>query len=284
MMIRQLSRLSAVVAVLACALPLSGQDAPGSHVPVSGTVQDLRAGTPIPAASVRLLHPDEDRTVREAQSDGRGRFNLEEVPLGSYRIEVSALAYHSISEAVDIVGLGTVDIRIDMVPEAFELDPVVVVTTTTSSRLARSGFFERQQRAIGTFLTRDEILRRAHIGLLSDVFRTIPGARVVPGAQFGQVPRIQFRGGCEPPVWVDGLRLMAGTTVDDVLSAYDVEAMEIYRGITTPAPFLNRESCGAIAVWTRDPGRGVGTEGLLPSFGRTIVGLGAVLTSVFIAF
>jgi len=283
-MIRQPTRLVAVLAVLAWALPLSGQATPDSGVGVSGTVLDLRSGTPIPTASVRFVDPDEDRLVREAHTDGQGRFALDDMPVGAYRVEVSALGYQSLTEAVDIVGLGEVDIRIEMVPEALELDPVVVVTAMSPGRLARSGFFDRKQSAIGTFLTREEILRRAHTGLLSDVFRTIPGARVVPGAGFGQVPRIQFRGGCEPPVWVDGLRLMGGTTVDEVISAYEVEGMEVYRGITAPAPFINRDGCGAIAVWTRDPGRGVGTEGLFPTAGRTVIGLGAIFVSFFLAF
>jgi len=283
-MIRQPTRLTVILAVLAWALPLSGQATPDSEVGVSGTVLDLRSGTPIPTASVRFVDPDEDRLVREAHTDGQGRFALDDIPVGAYRVEISALGYQSLSEAVDIAGLGEVDIRIEMVPEALELDPVVVVTAMSPGRLARSGFFDRRQIAIGTFLTREEILSRAHTGLLSDVFRTIPGARVVPGAGFGQFPRVQFRGGCEPPVWIDGLRLMGGTTVDEVISAYEVEGMEVYRGITAPAPFMNRDGCGAIAVWTRDPGRGVGTEKLFPTTGRTIMGLGAIFVSFFIAF
>ena len=282
-MIRQPTRLVAVLAVLAWALPLSGQATPDSGVGVSGTVLDLRSGTPIPTASVRFVDPDEDRLVREAHTDGQGRFALDDMPVGAYRVEVSALGYQSLTEAVDIVGLGEVDIRIEMVPEALELDPVVVVTAMSPGRLARSGFFDREKTAIGTFLTREEILRRAHTGLLSDVFRTIPGARVVPGG-FGQFSRVQFRGGCEPSVWIDGLRLMGGTTVDEVVSAYEVEGMEVYRGITAPFPFMTRDGCGAIAVWTRDPGRGVGTEGLFPTAGRTVIGLGAIFVSFFLAF
>lgn len=282
MTVRWLSVAAALLVGTGAAASLAGQEErSGPGVPVVGTVLDIRSGTAVPVASIRLIRDGEDRAHREATSARTGSFNLGTVPAGSYRIEASALGYRPVSESVEILALGAVELRIELVPEALELDPIVV-TRASGGRLLRTGFHERRQTGLGTYLTREEVLQRANTGILSDVFRTLPGTRVVP-TPFGQSPRVQLRGGCEPSVFVDGLRLMSGTTVDEVLVAYDVEAMEVYRGSTAPAQFAGRgSSCGAIVVWTREPGRASGGDGFLPSFGRAFFGLGTILAIVVI--
>jgi hypothetical protein len=281
--VRRPASVFALIATLAWAAPVSGQPAADSDVPVTGVVLDLPTGAVLPAASIALYRSDDDRASRESLTDDDGRFHLEPVPPGSYRIEVSALGYRTVRESLEIRAHGPLDVQIEIVPEALELEPVVV-TVTSSRWLGRTGFFDRRTRAVGTFFTRMEILRNATTSLLSDVFRMVPGARVVPPAEFGQTARVEFRGGCEPALFVDGNPMISGTSVDDVLQAHDVEGMEVYRGITVPPQFSGRGSCGAIVVWTREPGRGDGSVALFPTLGRALLGLGAVITAVFISF
>lgn len=262
--------------------PLEGQDPPEARVPVTGIVLDVQSGSGIPAASIRLVNVEDEGVHREARSDQDGRFHLPHVPAGRYRLEVSALSYLQLLEEIDILGLGPADIRVEIVPEALELD-AVVVTTTAGGWLARTGFYERRNHAVGTFLTRAEIQRHTTGPLLSDVFRMMPGARVVRPAGFGEPARVEFRGGCEPPIFVDGNPLMSETTVDEVLESYDVEGMEVYRGVSVPPQFAGRGSCGAIVVWTREPGRGEGSSAILPNLGRALVGLGTILAAALLS-
>ena len=55
-------------------------------------------------------------------------------------------------------------------------------------------------------------------------------------------------------IWLDGQRA-PGMELDDI-PAVDVEAMELYRGVsTTPSEFAYPPPrCGTIVVWTRLPG------------------------------
>ena len=84
--------------------------------------------------------------------------------------------------------------------------------------------------------------------LFSDLFRMVPGARVLPAGPMEQ--SIRLRGGCRPTLWVDGARLMTSEGADHLIQAMDLEAVEVYHSSTVPVEF-GASSCGAIVVWTK---------------------------------
>jgi len=264
-------------------LSLSGQDTVPRGVLVLGEIQDIRLSTPVRAAEVLLTPAEADRPPRETRTNQHGRFRLESVPPGRYRLQVQFLGYHPIDEVIDIPAEGPMELQIEIVPDALELDPIVVASNT-SGRLERTGFFDRREDRTGSFFVREEIRGLAATGLLSDVFQVIPGVRV-QHTPFGAPSRVVLRGGCEPALFLDGNELIAGTPVDEVTSPYDLEAMEVYRGITAPSQF-STGTCGAIVMWTREPGRGAGDRASLifPTFTRAVVGLGALGFAVYLAF
>jgi hypothetical protein len=235
---------------------LMAQDRSGDEpegIRITGTVVDLSSGAIVPAASLRLSPADASEPSHQALSDEDGRFELVGVPPGMFQLEVQALGFHEMGEQIEVGERGPVDIRIEIVPQALELEPVVV-TVTRRGYLERTGFYSRRQRGVGTHLTRDQFVQRANFQV-SDVFRTIPGARVTERSGLGRTADVSFRGGCRPDVFIDGIQTVAGTSVDEVLAVQDVEAMEVYRGATVPVEF-SRGSCGAVVVWTREPGQG----------------------------
>ena len=108
-----------------CALPLllvllATATASAQPATVSGTVRD-DAGAPLPGASVYL-----SGTTRGAAADADGRFRIEAVPPGAYRLVASMLGYES---AVEPLRLGAGDEEVHDValsPVALELGRVRV--------------------------------------------------------------------------------------------------------------------------------------------------------------
>ncbi len=220
---------------------------------ITGTVVDMSSGAIVPAASLELVPADGWDASHQALTDEDGRFEFLDVPPGMFQLELQALGYHEMAEEIEVGERGPVDLRIEIVPQALELEPVVV-TVTRRGYLERAGFYNRRQRGVGTHLTRDQFVQRASFQV-SDVFRTIPGARVTERPGLGRTADVSFRGGCRPDVFIDGIQTVPGTSVDEVLAVQDVEAIEVYRGATVPVEF-SRGTCGAVVVWTREPGQG----------------------------
>jgi hypothetical protein len=120
--------------------------------------------------------------------------------------------------------------------------------------LERIGFKQREKAGFGYFLSGDEITRRA-ANVLTDVFRTIPGLRVVPSDMDYVVQSARSAtGGCVK-YYVDGAVYEAifPGDVDRLVPPWEIAALEIYNGTSTPAQFQSpgSSSCAAIVIWTK---------------------------------
>lgn len=117
------------------------------------------------------------------------------------------------------------------------------------------GFNERQERGLGQFVLRDEIVDRGS-QKLTDVLRSRKGVMIVRG-RLRFASSIGSRGAsCQPNVFLDGARVY-GMEVDE-LPAQAIEAVELYPNMSTiPIEFQtigrNTAPCGTIVIWTRTP-------------------------------
>ncbi len=244
---------------------------------VLGSVVDLAEGTAVSQAVVRLFLLESERTspYREGLTDPDGRFRLAYVPPGRYRLHIQALGYRILSEEVEIPNLQPVEIRIELTPEALEIDPIVITTASRRS-LEREGFFERRRMNLGHIYIRDEILERAGSNV-SDVLRHIAGVSLEPLGRGAEGVDVRFRGGCVPDIIVDGVETIPGIPLDQLVALHEIEALEVYRGPTAPSRFRPNQ-CGTIVVWTRDPGAG----GVAFSWTRIAVAAALALISYLI--
>ena len=258
--------------------PAAADDA-GEIVQLVGTVIDRRTGDPVPLAQVELFpFPVEgDEPVWSGQSDGRGRFRTESIPLGAYQLDVEALPFTPLAHPIVFSEAGIVDLRVEMVRVDYQLE-AVVVSARRQTVLERSGFLERQERGIGHFVTRDDIEASAALRV-SDLFRRIPGARVVRGSRGGiESARVLLRGGCAPRFVIDGMMLTGPVAIDDLVATTQVEAVEVYHGSNVPIRYAGQSGCGVVMVWTRDP---VTTEGRPLTWRRVLVAAGLGLLAFF---
>ena len=265
-------------ALCAAASGAHGQVLPGADsVRIVGQVVDQTTGVALSEARVSIVlravpagetPGSEARTVWADVTDSTGTFATMPIPAGNYGITVEALGYRTADEDVELSGSRAFDISVELVPQPLELEPLVVVTRR-QSRLETSGFYDRRRMGTGYSLTRDEI--EAHRPLrASDVFRWVPGVTLVPSRRGAM---LRFRG-CSPDVILDGTPLVGPVPLDEILSADDVEAVEVFSGAQAPVS-VPTSSCGAVMIWTREGGR---DEKGHPLTWRRLLAAGAFVT------
>ena len=133
------------------------------------------------------------------------------------------------------------------------------------SALGRSpvleNMMERRLHGFGYQITRQDIEDR-HPNSVTDMLAELPGVRTVSGGRMGGRTIRMTRavagpggGDCPVQVWVDGLLASRDEDViiDDLVSPLDIEAIEVFRGLSSiPPEFLNSMArCGVVAIWTR---------------------------------
>ncbi len=231
---------------------------------IRGAVFDRVSGSPVQSARVILrpasLEDEGEEAFQVERLTGEdGIFSMPLVPVGRYGMRIEALGYATLEAEIDATGDGSVEVLVDLVPRALELDPVVAVNIR-ASKLSRVGFYERRERGFARSWTRREIEERG-VQRTTDLFRQMAGARVTrsgPGFA-GASAVVRFRQGrCAPEVFVDGapVRGYGGggdVLLDDLIQPGDIEGVEVYRGSAGAATPYGNSMCGTILIWTRDP-------------------------------
>lgn len=189
----------------------------------------------------------------EQRSDANGRFVLAGLPTGTYTAEIRAIGYSPVRQVVNVMpdDGATLDVKLD---NAAKLDTIRIMAKRGTLGLAR---FDQARRATGLGwaitpeqLDRDQPLRMA------DMFRLIPGIRVIPGL-FGD--QILMRGAvtnafCTPQVWIDGVPAMGDAPLDLLLTPEQVVGAIAYTSVvSTPAQYSTPlGGCGTILLFTGD--------------------------------
>jgi len=220
---------------------------------ISGTVRDS-AGIPIPGVEVVLL-----QLQGAVHSDSLGVFRFPNIPAGKRQLHFRRLGFAPKSVDAEISEGKTLALTVVLEASATEIEGVTV-EELTRRRQVLADFYDRSSRGFGHFVTREQIERRNPMNL-SDMMRTVPGARLVPLRNGGQAT-LRFNravmGGrdCPPQYWVDGVKAY-GLNIDDIIPQ-DVEGIEIYEGASTVPPQFNTKEgttiCGVVLIWTRVPG------------------------------
>jgi hypothetical protein len=250
---------------------------------LSGSVMDASNGAPVGSANVEVL--DGAGSVLETTlTDGEGRFAVSldpETTDGSeVRVRVGSLGFGTaLSDPIPVSRSGY-RLRVELPPEALEVEGVTVSVEAQSLALDRVGFYQREERVPGRFLERADLALEDYTRL-SDALLRVPGMQQVDMASAtNNTTRryLQFRGArasggrnaCMPAVYVDGAivrfpRVLGGgalgqmgdgsdyPSLDEIISAVNVEAIELYDSPSSGPPEFTQASppCGSVVVWTR---------------------------------
>jgi Carboxypeptidase regulatory-like domain/TonB-dependent Receptor Plug Domain len=211
-------------------------------------------GAPIAGAYVTVGGVEHGETT-----DGRGEAKLAAIPQGNRLVEVKRQGYAYRRVAADFMGGDTVRREVAMTPAPIELEGIVVTTWGRSMALVRNGFYDRQRRGFGAFMTRQR-LDELRPYRTTDAFRNMRGFMVVPSGPVDIVVSTRGRGirGCVPAVYIDGMRMFVMNYRDqadalNMVSPDDIEAIEAYQGAASiPAEYNpTGNACGVLLIWTR---------------------------------
>jgi hypothetical protein len=245
------SAFGTVIVLLVLADPAVGQRAE-SALAVRVTASDTRQ----PLAGVRVRVGD----LPARLTDAEGHVRIPRIPSGSHIVELTVLGYGRVQAIVTFEAGGTAEMEVEMHVQPVEIEGITATSWGRNVRLRDNGFYERQRRASGTFLTRDDLERR-NLNDLVEAFRGVRGFSVVPNTDGPGYILASSRGStdfsgtrCRPAVYLDGILLPPEEKVDPLtfIPVHAVMAIEAYSGpATVPIQFGGLSSpCGAVAIWT----------------------------------
>lgn len=274
--------LAGLVLIPALRLPAQAQDALSDEaveerIQLFGEVVDRRTGEPIPIAAITLLplggQVSSEQPVWSGQSDEAGRFVTETIPIGAYRLNVRAVPFSRLTYTLILAEEGVVDVRVEMVGADYELEPIVA-SARRMTRLETEGFYEREKVGLGHFVDREDIEGRVATQV-SDLFRSVPGARVIQGRGLSSAA-IGLRGGCTPLFVLDGSLLSSPVSLDNLIDVNGLEGMEVYHAAAVPIQYSGLTTCGVVMLWSRDP---ISNSGRALTWKRALaaVGIGALI-------
>ena len=206
------------------------------------------AGSPIVGARVDVVG-----TPGMTLTGSGGVFRIDSLPSGTQSVVVRQIGLAPVEQSVELSTRQVAAMTITMSRAATVLAEVRVEAKADAG-LEKVGFLQRKKSGFGHFLSEDDITKRAP-NLLTDVFRTIPGLRVVPsGTDYVVQSARNVMGGCVR-YFVDGAvwEAIFPGDVDRLVPPWEIGAIEVYNGTSVPAQFqmAGSSSCAAIVIWTK---------------------------------
>ena len=244
---------SATALLLMGAEHVAAQEPPNTRAStgrIFGRVTDAATKQPIAGATVRLA--DVDGMIR--LTDSRGSFTFSDVPRAVHQLVIEHVGYGTGSHLVNVPGGETVLFDAELQTHAIALDSLVIVAQVRATQLQRAGFYDRAKRGWGKFFSGDDI----STATLREAIFSVPGYDLIQTSR-GSSRRLMvrtFRGTlCVPEIYLDGMRQSyANGDVESVVGGVEIEAMEVYRGNSTPPEFtygVGFAPCGAVVLWRR---------------------------------
>lgn len=227
----------------------------------SSTGEPIRHGT---ARLTGVVRDNRGKTLAGAQlmvwgsgvtgsTGDDGTFSLTGLPAGTQALEARYVGYSPKRVTVDLVSGQTRSLAVTLDQRADVLGEVTVYGKPGTNRRDITGFLDRRQRGMGRFFTRADI-ERLRPFQFTDLMRTVPGIRVVPTSGFDYTILSTrgggMSGGCQPQLYVDGVRLIDGNDLNTMVQPGDIAGIEVYAGASESPPQYTTGSCGSILIWT----------------------------------
>ncbi len=232
------------------------------QVPEDGFLrQELYVGSTRIAARGRVVRGTDGRPIAGAQvglengtpvrTDERGEWVMSEAPAGSRLLEVRAVGFYPLRQAINVVN-GAAPVRLAMSTYEDVLDTLKVIASYDRyNRLEE--FRTRSRSGLGRFITAEDIVRRQPV-VTSDLFRNlVPGVYLDSQADSVRM-RDAFGERCVPTFYLNGMQLngLDGMALDAAITPDRIIGVEVYQQSQAPPQFVPALSgCGSIVIWTK---------------------------------
>ncbi len=223
----------------------------GRFARLIGTVFDS-LGVPVTEADVSVVGTD-----LETKTNAKGQFVLTGLPLGLQITRIRKIGYKARFFPVRLAAGQDWEGKITVARLPPMLGEIVVVgkygkPPQYANTAKYDDFYRRRASKVGKFMTREEIDKQ-NSNRIADLIRGIPGVRTAFNPVGGN-ESVEFDG-CAPDnvgVWVDGQRLSGNVgELLPLITARDVEAVEVYQRVSQIPPQFQDGACAAIVLWTR---------------------------------
>lgn len=234
---------------------------------IRGHLLELGTDQPIQRGLVTLIDESGER-VAAVLTNEAGEFLLVAPQPSEYRVYAEGFGYKAATDGpVTLAKDSEVNVQFHLARDPLVVDSLEVTATPRNWWLDSSGFYERRDLGRGYFIDK-ELIQETNPRLPTDLFRQIPGFRVMPmgdgtGAniivsrRFSSMRPGSKAGQCGPSVYLDGLFVgkadqpTAGS-LDHILETNDILGIEAYVGVSQiPEEWRNADSaCGVIVIWT----------------------------------
>jgi hypothetical protein len=207
---------------------------------LTGTVRG-QDGTPLAGVQVRVVD-----ARSSTLTDSLGRFSLSRLPAGTQTAQARKLGYFVASGQVELRSGRAVEWEVRL-SRVVSLDSVRII----AQRARYREFESTRKRGFGRYFDEAAIARQNAFHA-TDLFRMMPGLRVVPDANGFGSRVLSTRGSgfgryCEMSVVIDGVR----DQDINFVSPSDIGAMEVYVSAVGAPPQYTRGECGVIVIWTK---------------------------------
>jgi hypothetical protein len=219
---------------------------------VAGTVRAFADSSPVMLATV-----DVDDLVQ--RSDSTGAFRFVGLAPGLHPLHIRRLGYAPFSTTIEVNPKDSTVVVVAMKALPQLLHEITISGRVVSVPYRFESVYRRAAEGFGHFITREEIIER-NPRRTRDLLQAIPGVLVFSDKLVFQRCRKQMRAGPElspankVQVYIDGQRFTQ--FVDDVEAALgsvapqNIQAIEVYSGISQMPPDFGVDACAAIAIWT----------------------------------
>jgi TonB-dependent SusC/RagA subfamily outer membrane receptor len=242
------ARFSPLLSIAAGLLTASPSGAQDTGLVVGSVVDDLR-DVPLDGAVVSIVGTDISVTTSEG-----GRFRVAASPSGTTTLRIALSDYVTVVERVEVPPADVASVEVRLVPVASVLEDIMVTTRAQRSATWSPDEVEIPERD-GRHKTAMDLVRTA-----------VPGLFVASGnaAGTGRGSSVRIRGATSlvrnrPAIYVDGVRVAevlgsaGGTHILDLISADDVERIQVLRGASAEASYGADAMNGVIVIETRRP-------------------------------
>jgi len=188
----------------------------------------------------------------EVVTSDDGSFHLNDVPLGTQSIEVTAVGLRPKRYALDVRSDGAQRVVLVLNEMGQELDTVRTIARKTQADALRDEFDTRAKRGQGQYISED-MIARWHPWQTSDLIRYVRGFEFRQDTIFSKRGDYEVGGGgfCKPLIFIDGNR---ADSINEVMPIA-VHGIEVYASsVSVPLRWVSTASdsgCGTILVWTK---------------------------------
>ncbi|NWF90823.1 MAG: TonB-dependent receptor [Ignavibacteriaceae bacterium] len=197
---------------------------------ITGSIQDSATNKPIEYATISVIGYEENQTVTGGITDGKGKFIVEKIPFGSYKVKLTFIGYSTVT--LDSIKITPQKMVIDLGVQTLSQKTIQMGEVEVTGQKSAIEF------AIDKMVVNVEKTLPAAGGSVIDVLKNTPSVNV------DMDNNISLRGNSNVTILLDGRP--SGVTDPDMLEQMPASAIEKIEIVTNPSAKYDADGTAGI--------------------------------------